>query len=70
MKPVNQNDNPCDRIIRLRELMKIFGVCGRTIKRKSMSGELPPLVRSCGVVGMLESKVREYLQRLREQRGI
>ena len=44
-----------DRLIRLPELERIFGVCKRTVRRKAEAGELPPLVRSGGVVGMLES---------------
>ena len=53
-----------DRLIRLPELERIFGVCKRTVRRKAEAGELPPLVRSGGVVGMLESKVKEYFRRL------
>jgi len=40
-----------DRLIRLPELEQIFGVCKRTVRRKAEAGELPPLVRSGGVVG-------------------
>ena len=56
-----------DRLIRLPELEQIFGVCKRTARRKAENGELPPLVRSGGVVGMLESKVKEYFRRLSGQ---
>ena len=56
-----------DRLIRLPELERIFGVCKRTVRRKAEAGELPPLVHSGGVVGMLESKVKEYFRRLSEQ---
>ncbi len=56
-----------DRLIRLPELERIFGVCQRTVRRKAETGELPPLVRSGGVVGMLESKVKEYFRRLSGQ---
>ena len=56
-----------DRLIRLPELERIFGVCKRTVRRKAEAGELPPLVRSGGVVGMLESKVKEYFRRLSGQ---
>jgi len=51
----------------LPELERIFGVCKRTVRRKAEAGELPPLVRSGGVVGMLESKVKEYFRRLSGQ---
>ena len=56
-----------DRLIRLPELEKIFGVCKRTVRRKAESGELPPLRRIGRTVGMLESQVKIYFQRLREQ---
>jgi predicted DNA-binding transcriptional regulator AlpA len=56
-----------DRVIRMGELQTIFGVCKRTVRRKSEIGDLPPLVHSGGVVGMLESKVKEYFRRLSQQ---
>jgi predicted DNA-binding transcriptional regulator AlpA len=56
-----------DRVIRLPELQTIFGVCKRTVRRKAEVGELPPLVHSGGVVGMLESKVKEHFRRLSGQ---
>jgi predicted DNA-binding transcriptional regulator AlpA len=56
-----------DRLIRLPELEQIFGVCKRTVRRKAESGELPPLRRIGRTVGMLESQVKTYFQRLREQ---
>jgi predicted DNA-binding transcriptional regulator AlpA len=63
----NNNNFFSDRLIRLPELSKIFGVCKRTVRRKAEVGELPPLVHSGGVVGMLESKVKEHFRRLTEQ---
>jgi predicted DNA-binding transcriptional regulator AlpA len=56
-----------DRLIRLPELEQIFGVCKRTVRRKAENGELPPLRRIGRAVGMLESQVKAYFQRLREQ---
>ena len=53
-----------DRLIRLPELEKIFGVCKRTVRRKAENGELPPLRRIGRAVGMLESQVKTYFQRL------
>jgi predicted DNA-binding transcriptional regulator AlpA len=44
-----------DRLIRLPELERIFGVCKRTVRRKAENGELPPLRRIGRAVGMLES---------------
>jgi predicted DNA-binding transcriptional regulator AlpA len=53
-----------DRLIWFPELEKIFGVCKRTVRRKAESGELPPLRRIGRVVGMLESHVKAYFQKL------
>jgi predicted DNA-binding transcriptional regulator AlpA len=55
-----------DRLIRLPELEQIFGMCKRTLRRKAAAGELPPLRRIGRVVGMLESQVKAYFQRLQE----
>lgn len=55
-----------DRLIRMPELEQIFGVCKRTVRRKAEAGELPPLRRIGRVVGMLESQVKTYFQRLQE----
>ena len=55
-----------DRLIRLPELEQIFGVCKRTVRRKAENGELPPLQHIGRAVGMLESHVKAYFQRLRE----
>ena len=53
-----------DRLIRLPELEQIFGVCKRTVRRKAENGELPPLRHIGRAVGMQESQVKAYFQRL------
>ena len=55
-----------DRLIRMSELEKIFGVCMRTVRRQAGNGELPPLRRVGRAVGMLESQVKVYFERLRQ----
>jgi len=55
-----------DRLIRLPEVEQIFGVCRRTERRKAESGELPPLRHIGRTVGMLESQVKSYFQKLRQ----
>ena len=55
-----------DRLIRLPELEQIFGVCKRTVRRKAECGELPPLRHVGRTVGMLESQVKSYFQKLRQ----
>jgi len=59
-----------DRLIRLPELEQIFGVCKRTVRRKAENGQLPPLQHIGRAVGMLESHVKAYFRRLREQHQI
>ena len=58
-----------DRLIRLPELEQIFGVCKRTVRRKAENGELPPLRHIGRTVGMLESQVKSYFQKLRQPRN-
>ena len=53
-----------DRLIRLAELEQIFGVCQRTVRRRAQNGELPPLRHIGRAVGMLESQVKVYFQKL------
>jgi predicted DNA-binding transcriptional regulator AlpA len=54
-----------DRLIRFPELERIFGVCKRTVRRKAKTGELPPLQKIGRVVGMLESQVTAYFEKMR-----
>ncbi len=53
-----------DRLIRLPELERIFGVCKRTVRRRAENGELPPLRRIGRAVGMLESQVKVCFQKM------
>ncbi|MGH7990549.1 MAG: helix-turn-helix transcriptional regulator [Limisphaerales bacterium] len=53
-----------DRLIRFPELEKIFGVCKRTVRRQVEKGKLPPLRKIGRAVGMLESQVKAYFQKL------
>ena len=61
---MNPQNEFSDRLIRLPELERILGVCKRTVRRKAENGELPPLRRIGRAVGMLESQVKAYFQRL------
>jgi len=54
-----------DRLVRMPELEKTFGVCARTIRRKSESKELPQLKHLGRAVGMLESEIHHYFTQLR-----
>ena len=61
---MNSENEFNDRLMRMPELEQVFGVCKRTVRRKAEKGELPPLRRIGRVVGMLESQVKAYFQRL------
>jgi len=54
-----------DRIVRYPELEQLFARCKKSIQRHSAVGKLPPLVRDGKIVGMLESQVEAYFERLR-----
>jgi len=61
------DNNAKDRLVRMPELEKTFGVCGRTVRRKAETGELPPLKHIGRAVGMLESQIQVYFKQLREK---
>jgi predicted DNA-binding transcriptional regulator AlpA len=64
---MNHDENQkLDRIIRYPELQKQFARCKKSIQRHAAVGQLPRLVRDGNIVGMLESEVEAYFQRLRE----
>jgi predicted DNA-binding transcriptional regulator AlpA len=65
---MNTDENQkLDRLVRYRELEKLFGRCKKSVQRHSAAGKLPRLVRDGKIVGMLESEVEAYFQRLRTQ---
>ncbi len=64
---MNTENQKMDRIIRFPELEKRFARCKKSIKRHAAVGKLPRLIRDGKIVGMLESEVMAYFQRLREQ---
>ena len=68
MKSDSEN-NFRDRLMRLPEVATTFGMSQRTVRRQSEGGNLPALKRVGRVVGMLQSDVEAYFQRLREQQA-
>ncbi len=56
-----------DRILRYPELESRFGRYKKSIMRHSALGKLPRLVRDGKIVGMLQSEVEAYFERLRQQ---
>jgi excisionase family DNA binding protein len=58
-----------DRVMRLPEIAEVLGVCVRSVRRMVDRGELPPCVRVGRAVGLMQSEIEAYLNRVREQRG-
>jgi excisionase family DNA binding protein len=58
-----------DRVMRLPEIATVLGVCVRSVRRMIDRGELPPCVRVGRAVGLMQSEIEAYLNRMREQRG-
>ena len=59
-----------DRVMRLPEIAAVLGVCVRSVRRMVDRGELPPCVRVGRAVGLMQSEIEAYQNRIREQRGI
>lgn len=59
-----------DRVMRLPEIAVVLGVCVRSVRRMVDRGELPPCVRVGRAVGLMQSEIEAYQNRIREQRGI
>jgi excisionase family DNA binding protein len=62
-------ENKLDRVMRLPEIARVLGVCVRSVRRMVDRGELPPCVRVGRAVGLMQSEVEAYLNRMRQQRG-
>lgn len=65
----SNNGNKLDRVMRFPEIAGVLGVCVRSVRRMIDRGELPPCVRVGRAVGLMQSEVEAYLNRVREQRG-
>jgi excisionase family DNA binding protein len=66
----NHAESRMDRVMRLPEIADVLGVCPRSVRRMIDRGELPPCVRVGRAVGLMESEIEAYLQRMREQRTV
>ena len=58
-----------DRVVRLPEVARLLGICSRSVRRLIDRGELPPLVRVGGAVGLMESDIQSYLARVSGRRA-
>jgi excisionase family DNA binding protein len=57
-----------DRVMRLPEVAGVLGVCVRSVRRMIDRGELPPCVRVGRAVGLMQSEIEAYLERMRNER--
>jgi excisionase family DNA binding protein len=64
----NETETKLDRVMRLPEIARILGVCERSVRRMTDRGELPPLVRVGSAVGLMQSDIKAFLERMRQQR--
>jgi excisionase family DNA binding protein len=65
----DRGEKRMDRVMRLREIATVLGICVRSVRRMIDRGELPPCVRVGRAVGLMQSEVEAYLNRMREHRG-
>jgi excisionase family DNA binding protein len=64
-----EGEKKLDRVMRLREVATSLGVCVRSVRRMTDRGELPHLVRVGRAVGLMQSDIEAFLERMREQRS-
>ena len=64
----NESETKLDRVMRLPEIAQSLGVCARSVRRMIDRGELPRLVRVGRAVGLMQSDIKAFLERMRQQR--
>ena len=62
------SEKKLDRVMRLPEIAKALGVCVRSVRRMTDRGELPRLVRVGRAVGLMQSDIEAFLERMRNER--
>jgi excisionase family DNA binding protein len=65
----SNGEDKLDRVMRFPEIAKVLGVCVRSVRRMIDRGELPAPVRVGRAVGLMQSEVEAFLERMRKQRG-
>ena len=64
----SEGEKKLDRVMRLPEIAKALGVCVRSVRRMTDRGELPRLVRVGRAVGLMQSDIEVFLERMRSER--
>jgi excisionase family DNA binding protein len=62
------SEKKLDRVMRLPEIAVSLGVCVRSVRRMTDRGELPRLVRVGRAVGLMQSDIEAFLERMRNER--
>ena len=62
------SEKKLDRVMRLPEIAVSLGVCERSVRRMTDRGELPRLVRVGRAVGLMQSDIEAFLERMRNER--
>jgi excisionase family DNA binding protein len=62
------SEKKMDRVMRLPEIAASLGVCVRSVRRMTDRGELPRLVRVGRAVGLMQSDIEAFLERMRNER--
>ena len=62
------SEKKLDRVMRLPEIAVSLGVCVRSVRRMTDRGELPRLVRVGRAVGLMQSDIEAFLERMRSER--
>ena len=65
----SESEKKLDRVMRLPEIAASLGVCERSVRRMTDRGELPHFVRSGRSVGLMESDIVAYQERMRNERA-
>ena len=64
----DEGEKKLDRVMRLPEIAKALGVCVWSVRRMTDRGELPRLVRVGRAVGLMQSDIEAFLERMRNER--
>jgi excisionase family DNA binding protein len=65
----NEVEKKLDRVMRLPEIADKLGVCARSVRRMTDRGELPHLVRVGRAVGLMQSDIEAFQERMLKERA-
>ena len=64
-----EGEKKLDRVMRLPEIADKLGVCARSVRRMTDRGELPHLVRVGRAVGLMQSDIEAFQERMLKERA-